>query len=272
MKPMLNRILKTVCVVVAAGMLTACGSSSTVDPFKPTRVIGLGDAYNDMSNNQATVRGTAAQVGAVTTVVEQVAALFGGGAAVSSKASSTYPSPQTLTQQANALGALTSTDLIVITAGTTEFMTAVNNATSVTTAASSFVAELRGVLNILKAKGATHILVMPVVDIGQTGTADFNGEVLSGLGGYASVMRYASNVARPIAFFPDNLGWAANGRPGATPFCHDSSNLNGCGFADAGNSAGSVSNYFLADDLHPTPAGNRWLAQFLYNVTAQGWR
>ena len=72
MKPMLNRILKTVCVVVAAGMLTACGSGSTVDPFRPTRVIGLGDAYNDMGNNQATVRGTADEVGEITTVVEQL--------------------------------------------------------------------------------------------------------------------------------------------------------------------------------------------------------
>jgi phospholipase/lecithinase/hemolysin len=28
----------------------------------------------------------------------------------------------------------------------------------------------------------------------------------------------------------------------------------------------------FADGIHLTPAGNRWVASYLYNATAQGWR
>ena len=146
MNPIFSRTLKALCTIVVAGVLTACGSSSTVDPFKPTRVIGLGDAYNDMTGPQSTVRGTLAEVG-VTTVVEQLAVLFGGGATVTSSASSSYVAGN-LTTQASALNALTSSDLIVITAGTKEFVTGGD------AAAAAFLVELKSVLDTLKGKGA----------------------------------------------------------------------------------------------------------------------
>jgi hypothetical protein len=28
----------------------------------------------------------------------------------------------------------------------------------------------------------------------------------------------------------------------------------------------------FADNLNLTPAGNRWVSQYIYNATAQGWR
>jgi len=67
MNPIFSRILKALCTLAAVALLSACGSSSTVDPFKPTRVIGLGDGYNDVN---ATVR----EGSTTDTVVQQVAA------------------------------------------------------------------------------------------------------------------------------------------------------------------------------------------------------
>ena len=76
MKSMFSRLFKVVCTVALGAALFACGSSKTVDPFTPNRVIGLGDAYNDVGLSPSaalTVTGTST----VQTVVEQVAALFG---------------------------------------------------------------------------------------------------------------------------------------------------------------------------------------------------
>ena len=69
--------MKTLCAFAVAALLAACGASSTVKPFSPTRVIGLGDAYNDVgsSGSRFTVRGTLE----VATVVEQLGAYFGVG-------------------------------------------------------------------------------------------------------------------------------------------------------------------------------------------------
>ena len=262
MNPIFSRTLKALCTIVVAGVLTACGSSSTVDPFKPTRVIGLGDAYNDMTGPQSTVRGTLAEVG-VTTVVEQLAVLFGGGATVTSSASSSYVAGN-LTTQASALNALTSSDLIVITAGTKEFVTGGD------AAAAAFLVELKSVLDTLKGKGAKHILIMSIVDISVAGNyanpVTFNGTISAGLGSYSDIARYV-NINRPNAYFP---GWSTAG-PGATAYCTSPSTLDGCAFGDTAQTA-DVSTFFLADNLNPTPAGNRWIAQYLYYTTAQGWR
>ena len=76
MKPIFSRTLKALCCVMVVATLSACGASSTVSPFVPTRVIGLGDAYNDVGssiNGRYTVRGT----NEIATVVEQLAAYFG---------------------------------------------------------------------------------------------------------------------------------------------------------------------------------------------------
>lgn len=260
MNPMFSRTLKALCVVVAIAMLSACGSSKTVDPFKPSRVIGLGDAYNDTSGTQSTVRGT----GVISTVVGQVAALY-GASTVESSASSSYATTDDLLTQVAGLGPLSGTkDLVVITAGTKEFLS--GNDPSGT----AFLAKLKLALDALKAKGAQHIVYMEVVDISPAGNfadpLNFNLTVKAGLGTYVDVARYG-NMSRPSAYFP---GWATAG-PGATPYCNSPGTLDGCVLGDTPGTA-DVSTYFLADNLNPTPVGNQWLGQQLYNVTGQGWR
>jgi phospholipase/lecithinase/hemolysin len=262
MNPIFSRTLKALCTLAVVGLLSACGSSSTVDPFKPTRVIGLGDAYNDTANTQYTVRGTTQTV---TTVVAQVAASY-GATTVESYASSTYASTADLTTQINQLGSLSATaDLVVITAGTKEFMSGTDPT------GTGYLNNLKSALDTLKAKGAKHIVIMEVIDLSQMGVgfADpitFNSTVKAGLSSYTDVARYG-NINRPSAFFP---GWVNSGV--RTPFCDSPSTLDGCDFTDVGNATGDVSTYFLADNLNPTPAGNQWLGQQLYLVTGGGWR
>ena len=264
MKTSTYRICKALCAITAVTLLTACGgATSTVDPFVPTRIIGLGDAYNDTGENgttPSTVRGALAEVG-VSTVVGQVAALWNPSATLRSYGDSQYANAATLTAQINGLGTLTAEDLVVITAGTQEFI-------SGDTTAASFLPALKAGVDTLKLKGAKHILIMGVVDLSVAGTgyADpvtFNGNVLAGLTGYADVVRYV-NVNRPTAYFP---GWVSSATY-QVPYCANPGGLTGCAY----DTQKDPTNYFLADNLHATPAGNRWLAQYLYNVTAQGWR
>jgi hypothetical protein len=259
MNSIFSRTLKALCGLAVAGSLVACGSSSTVDPFMPKRVIGLGDAHNDTSVNQYTVRGTGQTI---TTVVAQVATLY-GASTVESYASSTYASTVDLMSQINLLGSLSeSEDLVVITAGTQELRAGVTGST--------FLNDLKGALDLLKAKGAKHIVVMEVIDISAASlpdqaTLDFNLAVKAGLGAYTDVARYG-NINRPSAYFPS---WATTG---ATAFCVAPTTFDGCDFTDVGNATGDVATYFLADNLNPTPAGNQWLGQQLYLATGGGWR
>jgi phospholipase/lecithinase/hemolysin len=222
-----------------------------VDPFKPTRVIGLGDAHNDMTGTQRTVQGT----GTVSTVVQQVATLFG----VSTVQSPVVTGDTTvahLNAQVSALGQLNASDLIVITSGTADYL-AGGSAGAV-----NYLEGLKTALNTLKAKGATHILLMQVVDKSvniDNELVSFNSVVSAGLSQYADVARL-TNIDRPVALFPN---WAINTN---TPYCGVGS-TSGCAVG-----ANNPDLFFLADSVYPTPAGNRWIAQYMYNVTARGWR
>ncbi len=261
MTPIFSRTLKALSALLVAAVLAACGSSSTVDPFKPTRVIGLGDAYNDTGetgSTPATVRGT----GQISTVAGQMAALYGASTVVS-YARSDYTGTANLMNQISQLGSLSATtDLVVITAGTEELKAGVSGAT--------FLNSLKSALDALKAKGAKYIVIMEVVDITTAAspdqpTLDFNTAVKAGLNAYTDVARYG-NINRPSAYF---TYW---GTTGATPFCVSPGSLTGCALTDAGNQTGDVATYFLADNQHPTPAGNQWLGTQLYNATGGGWR
>lgn len=251
MNPIFSRTLKALCTLAVVGLLSACGSSSTVDPFKPTRVIGLGDAHNDMSGTQHTVRGTTG----VSTVVQQVATLF-GVTTVQSSVTTGDSTVAHLNTQVNALGPLQASDLIVITSGTADYLAGGS------AGAASYLNDLKTALDTLKAKGATHILLMQVVDKADAidnNLVSFNSVVSAGLSQYADVARL-TNIDRPAALFPN---WATNT---VTPYC---------GVGTTGGCTVGANNpdlYFLADSVYPTPAGNRWIAQYMYNVTARGWR
>ncbi len=260
MNSIFSRTLKALCSLLVVGVLSACGASSTVDPFNPTRVIGLGDSYNDMTAGQYTVSGLTG----TSTVVGQIAALYGASDVISKARSDYEPRDgvKGLAAQVALLGSLSATaDLVVITAGTTEFVSG--------SSASDFLLDLKGALNTLKLKGARHIIVMTVVDIHiAPGTIygdpfSFNSVISGGLRDYTDVVRYG-NVPRPDAF-----AYWASGASYCLPTANRTDPQIGC--AD-GTGNGSSAALFLADYLHPTPVGNQWIGQQVYNNTGGGWR
>ena len=276
------RTLKALCTLVVVGMFSAFGSSSTVDPFTPTRVIGLGDGFNDAA---ATVRETGSTTG---TVVEQVAAYFGqsnvlsyavGGARVAD-----------LGAQITAAGSFSANDLVVIAIGTFDVKAGATPATE----AQTLVEQVRR----LKSAGATHILIMPVLDVSRTpwgrthpnlvsatATNTFNDAILTALsaefGGQSENTVIYANASGVTSLFLTATSTTSyspftdtgfDGASATTPACGNPNAFAGC---DASVPTGANRPYttmLFADGIHLTPVGNRWVAQYLYNATGQGWR
>ncbi len=292
MNPIFSRTFKALSTLLVAAVLTACGSGSTVDPFKPTRVVGLGDGYNDIR----TAAGGAAptvRTGAGTTssVVERVAAYFGQSNVVS--AASGGARIANLAAQIDSIGSFSAGDLVVIAVGTFDVKAAATPATE----AQTLVTQVQR----LKAAGVTHILIMPVLDVSRTpwgransfdttATNTFNTALLTALsaafGGQSSnsvIFANASGVtslfltATSVATFSPFTDTGYNGTAAGTvpacgnpaPLLGDTSVPVGC---DAGAANASYATMLFADGIHLTPAGNSWVAQYLYNATAQGWR
>jgi len=290
-----SRTLKALCAVMAAALLSACGgASSTVEPFHPTRVVGLGDGYNDV---RATVRETGSTTG---TVVGQVAAYFGQSNLVSKANSGARIAD--LAAQIDLVGSFSSGDLVVIAVGTFDVKAGATPATE----AQTLVTQVQRI----KTAGAKHILIMPVLEVSRTpwgrsttptfdSTADvthggghtnaFNSEVLSALniafGGQSpNTVIYANAGLSPLSTlfltatsvttYSPFTDTGYNGTTaGTTPACGSAtvSSFAGC-VAGAGGVSTSYTTMLFANGIHLTPAGNRWVAQYLYNATAQGWR
>lgn len=286
MNPIFSRTLKALCTIVVAGVLAACGSGSTVDPFKPTRVIGLGDGYNDLT---ATVRETGSTTG---TVVGQVATYFGQTnvlhkavkeALIDGSNSVVDGLNEQIDSVISANGGFSSGDLVVITVGTFDVKARAN----ATTTAASLVTQIQRILNA----GGTHVLVMPVLELSRTpwgradnfsttATNDFNEAVNSAIsvafGGrspnrviYANISGVTSEFLKATdstASYPtfDNSRYDGSTACGNLLFA-------GCDASGPGVST-SYTTMLFADGIHLTPAGNRWIAQYLYAATAQGWR
>ena len=283
MNPIFSRTLKALCTVSLVALLSACGASSTVEPFKPTRVVGLGDGFNDPA---ATVRETGSTTG---TVVGQVAAYFGQSNIVSYASSGqkiTHLAAQIST--ATNAGAFTSSDLVVITVGTHDVI----DGTNLTDATRELVAAVQS----LRSSRVKHILIMPVLDVTRTpwgrvntslvsttATNTFNEAVLLALSTafgsetpnsviYANASGVTSFflMATSAATFSPFTDTGYNGTAaGTSPACGNPAVFTGC--VSTGISTPYTTMLF-ADGIHLTPAGNRWVASYLYNATAQGWR
>lgn len=280
MNPIFSRTFKALCSIAIVGLLSACGASSTVEPFKPTRVIGLGDGFN---NAAATVDdGTTTR-----TVVGQVAAYFGQSNLVSYASAGARIAD--LATQIDSVGSFSSGDLVVIAVGTFDVKAGATPATE----AQTLVTQVQR----LKTAGVTHILIMPVLDVSRTpwgrvntssvsttATNTFNETVLLALStafgsqtpnsviyanasGVTSFFLTATSVA---VFSPfTDTGFSSTVAAGTPPACGNAALFTGCTSAAAN---ASYTTMLFADGIHLTPAGNRWVAQFLYNATAQGWR
>ena len=292
MNLLFSRTLKALCALVLVGLLSACGASSTVSPFKPTRVIGLGDGYNDIR----TATGGAAptvRTGAGTTssVVERVAAYFGQSNVVSAAAGGARIAD--LAAQITSIGSFSSGDLVVIAVGTFDVKAGAAPATE----AQTLVTQVQR----LKTAGVTHILIMPVLDVSRTpwgransfdttATNTFNTALLTALstafGGQSPntvIFANASGVTSQFLYITSTTAFSPftdtgyNGTAAGTvpacgnpaPLLGDTSIPVGC---DANTANASYTTMLFADGIHLTPAGNSWVASYLYNSTAQGWR
>ncbi len=271
MNPIVSRTLKALSTLLVAAALTACGSGSTVDPFKPTRVIGLGDGFNDSARAIAP------------TVADQVAANFGLGLSSVVNSGSTTATIASLSAQIDSVigaGGFTSADLVVISVGTID----VHNTASPT--ANNEVPELVRQVQRLLNNNVKHVLVMPVLDVSRTpwgiagsfeqgstpatnSTGTFNGEVLSQLsanfgGRSPNPVIYANSGTSPIS--SQFLSMTATTPVWISPF--------NCFQLGAGCTNGATADTSLFDtsDTYLTSAGNKWVANLLYNATAQGWR
>jgi len=283
MNPMFSQILKALCTLAAAALLSACGgASSTVEPFRPTRVVGLGDGYNDAT---ATVVVAGSTTG---TVLGQMAAYFGQTNVVSQAAGGARI--RDLANQITAVGSFTEGDLVVITAGAFDVKVGADPATE----AATLVAQVQR----LKAAGVKHILMMPVLELSRTPwgransfdptatptnslTNTFNSAVLNALSTafgsqmpnsviYANVSNLAPTflTATSLTSYSSFTDTGYNGTAlGTTPACGSAASFTGCA---SGAASASYTTMLFADGVHLTPLGNQWVAQFLYNAARVG--
>jgi hypothetical protein len=270
MNPIFSRTLKALCTIVVAGVLTACGAGSTVDPFKPTRVIGLGDGFNDSARAIAP------------TVADQVAANFGLGlSSVLNTGSPTSPTAEIsgLSAQIDSViagGGFTAGDLVVISVGTMDVQAGKDPT------ANTEVPELVRQIQRLLDQNVTHVLVMPILDVSRTpwgianpsvvaagATATFNREVLNRVGD-----SFGGRSTNPVIYADGSLSPISSQFLSMTdPSPLWVSPFNCFAVTTCTNGADAATSLFATStSTYLTPDGNKWVGNLLYNATAQGWR
>ena len=315
-------------VLLAVFALVGCGgSSSTVNPLSPTRVIAFGDSYSSVGvGNLFTVDTGEAN----TTVASRLASIYGftltdvsgtpNTALASSGAfsyaigdneagafnSAQYTSVATQISSFLAKNAISSTDLIIITAGTQDIFNGANMSTATTTLANS--------IQSLTNAGAQYVVVMLPVDLARTPWALNNKTALertaltnltydsSGTCNSYSckllttlVTKYPATsshqpvlVADVMSYFNLITGTVSSKNPtgnsntfsanfgGANPdtaVCVVATTPNNCTSANttAANHpiyglAYTYANSVFADSINLTPFANRLLADYIYNT------
>jgi hypothetical protein len=306
MNSIFSRTLKALCIVSTAALFAACGgASSTVNSFTPVRVIGLGDAYNDVglaAGAPFTVRGT----GTVQTVVEQIAAYFGVGSVGTPVSDTTYATlpaagvfsyamgnalitantaittDASLKEQVDRLLAdvgtfSSSQDLVIITVGSRDVRAGVDKATAV----DALIVQLQRLLDA----NARHILVMPPIERSGGSFASQTVAFANDLSGklynllltepYKGNPIIAASGPNPALLSNFNIytSYPTYGEFAASTqvaYCPTPTVLTGCSVSDGDGT--TYATRMFADDYNLTPAGNRWVALQLYSAMAQGWR
>ena len=181
MNPIFSRILKALCSVMAAAMLSACGgASSTVDPFVATRVIAFGDGFNYVDGAGAGL--STVQTGETdNTIAGRIAARYGivvkavASNALASTGGFSYAVPtakvsDVATQISTFLSAtgnvISKNDLIIIAAGNWDIKGAAssNDTAAIDTATTALVTAIQSLTNA----GAEHVVVIPSINMART--------------------------------------------------------------------------------------------------------
>lgn len=179
MNTFFSRTLKAMIAVVTVSLLSACGgASSTVEPFKPTRIIAFGDGFSYVDANGyglSTVRTNETD----NTIVGRIAARLqmpvksvaanplaaaGGFSYATANARVADVNNQISAFLASSGGVVAKQDLIVITVGNWDIYDAVMINTSVDTATTNLAS---GVARLVAA-GAEHVVVMPAINMART--------------------------------------------------------------------------------------------------------
>jgi outer membrane lipase/esterase len=179
MNPIFSRTLKALCTVAVAVLLSACGgASSTVEPFKPTRIIAFGDGFSYVDANgyglstvqtnevDNTIAGRiAARVNfPVKSVAANPLAATGGFSYATANARVADVNNQITAFLASAGGVVAKQDLILVTVGNWDIYDAVTSNANLDTATSNLVA---GIARLVAA-GAEHVVVMPAINMART--------------------------------------------------------------------------------------------------------
>jgi hypothetical protein len=174
-------MLMRIAALMAACVLVGCGgSSSTVNPLTPTRIIAFGDSFSTVdTSGYATYSVNASETNA--TVASRIAAIYGftlkyissssaviASGTAYSYAAGTATSSNTATQISTYLTYNTpgSSDLFIITAGTQDIIAAAptNNTTAIATAATALTAAIQTLTNA----GAQYVMVMQPINVART--------------------------------------------------------------------------------------------------------
>jgi outer membrane lipase/esterase len=300
MNPIFSRTLKSLCTVAVAALLSACGASSTVDPFTPTRVIAFGDGFNHVDANGSALSTVRTSTGGIYVTDDSIAGAIAAQYRLTVK-NVAAPTTDVLAAQggfsyatANArVGTLTDgstsdladqidnfltanarvakNDLIVIAVGNWDIYDAVT-----TNGLDAATTQLTASIKRLTLAGAEHVLVVPAINVGRTpwGSANPTSTALSSDFYSDSLSKLDAEfglIDRPKIFFAQVLGsfnnFAGQGIQNLSGITLTNQYQPACGSGttgcDAANITTSYTSYVFADEINLTPVMNKYLANLI---------
>lgn len=285
--------------VASSALLSACGSGSTFEPLKPTRVASFGDGLSDVgqTGGRFTVNDGTASIW-----VERVATSYGntltakisGGLGFAQGKSLIDTGANSVADQITAfLGANTigARDLLIIDAGVAQLAAlAIANPTdnaALNAAAAASGRALAAQVQRLTAAGGKHVVIASAPDLGKTpfaaaqsraaaltaATRAFNDGLKIALSGVTAEVLYIDNEAyvNTLHATPSTLG---TGGTSILAACAAATfNTTSCTTAtlNTGVTAATYNLSLYADDRHLTPAAHRLLGDNAYNKIKARW-
>ncbi len=292
-----TRLMPGALIVASSIALVACGSGSTFQPLKPTRVISFGDGLSDLGQTGAKFT---VNDGSINIWVERVATSYGntitaqisGGLGFASGGANVNAIAAQIT--AFLPGNIGASDLLIVDAGVAE-LAALATANPTDNAALNAAATVSGralaaqVLR-LTAAGAKHVVIANAPDLGKTPFASlqtrtvaltaasraFNDSLKNSLAGVTADVLLIDNEAYVNALIagPTTLNPSATAATVSTPACATATfNTTSCTTAtlNVGVTTATYSLSLFSDDRHLTPAAHRLVGDNAFNKIKNRW-